>query len=380
MYEDENSELKILKELEKIATLNDESKLDYVVDILKNDRRMIVREAAAQCLKSFSSHEAAEKVFKLLYSEDTYIRNIATTVLAKYWPFSYQTLMKALKDNNKHIRKYALDALFLTNDPEAISLCSIVLNDEDINNVIAAVEYLGQTYDSAYVNEILTVLDRSIKNREILLSISCLESLANLCDERCFDKIREIIPEPEKLDELMIPSYLKLFSRICRFQDSYILFLVSSEYMDKFYKEIIDATKDYLAKYFPILDDSQKEIIYNWLYKLYTDYHIPSENLYEILIMLSEIDPKRIVALIPELLSSKDVYVKLGAFEIIERLRLIEFKDLLKKFINNAETERRNIIESHEIKDQKRLDSLETLIAAASNVLSTLENTSTGEM
>lgn len=88
------------QELDEIAALNDESRLDYVLELLKNDPREIVRESAAQCLKSFISQQAAEKVVELFYSDDAYVRNTATTILAKYWPLSCPALTKALKDKS----------------------------------------------------------------------------------------------------------------------------------------------------------------------------------------------------------------------------------------------------------------------------------------
>lgn len=341
-----HNEREILEKIEKILVHNDVDQIDFLVDVLANGPTPMVREAASECLKSLASPEVPRKVVKLLNSPDAYVRNTATTILAKQWPLSCEVLVELLDNDNKHIRKYALDALFLTSSPEAIALCARLLHDTDVNNVIAAVEYLGKTYDKAYIDDILQVLEKSLRSKEEMLTLACLEALVNLCEESCFDSVRKIIPSPEELPEILIPSYLRLFSKICRIQDSVVLILLSSTVGERFYKEIIDAFRDYLSKYYEQLDEIQRELLFSWMSKIYEEFNLPSQNKYEILMIMFKLQPDKVKAMIPDLLREANFFLNISAIELIEMLRTTEFLKDLRHFVERMKTLRRKFLDS----------------------------------
>ncbi|MGQ9856984.1 MAG: HEAT repeat domain-containing protein [Fervidobacterium sp.] len=287
--------------------------IDYLINVLSTDNSQIVVERASLILSKVQSPDIADKVSVLLFSENAHARNVGSVILAQIWPASKEALEKLVEHPNKHIRKHALDILNMTQSPDAVEIIAKGLDDPEPNNVIAAVEYIGEYYESKYLDKIIDVMNRI--NEPMLIS-TALESLEKICDETCFTKLPSIISSIDIYNPIILPSFLRFLSAISRKED--IEFIEKAiEQKDVYYKELIDFLKSYTAKYATSLDKPEKLKLIKYTCELLNSEQTPSVNKYELVQLIARLEPDYVVSKLTELLDDKDKYIVVAVLDFI---------------------------------------------------------------
>ncbi|MGJ8455413.1 HEAT repeat domain-containing protein [Pseudothermotoga sp. U03pept] len=328
------NEEEILRKLDKLEQLSETDALDLLVDLLEQGTPF-AREIAFEKLKKLRVSRASRKIAQLLRADDAYLRNAATLLLADLWDLSRDVLRELVQDKDKDVRKLALDALhYVADDPLVIDIIAEALRDEDINNVIAAVEYIGDLGGEKYKGQIL---DLFLQSKDEFLTCACLNTLANIGDEECARKIVNSFQNIEEIDDTVFISLLRLMKSFPQIIDINKMIKISLNKWKIALKEVLDLLSVYIAEDL-IVDEQQKATVGEFLKRL-TLSEIPSANKYEAVMLLSKLDPVFTRKELVNYLYSDDPMIQIAAVELIGQMNLKEFTEDIEKIASESEDE-----------------------------------------
>lgn len=119
--------------------------VEYLVKRLVEEESRLVQEAIVSTLIAIGTEAVVRRCAELLRSEDAYLRNSAIEVLQSLHHTSLEVVRVLLQDPDPDVRLFAVNVLGELKAKEAVELlCRVVEEDENINAVAAAVEYLGE--------------------------------------------------------------------------------------------------------------------------------------------------------------------------------------------------------------------------------------------
>lgn len=122
-----------------------EDVVEHLVNRLVEEESRPVQEAIVSTLIAIGTEAVVKRCAELLRSEDAYLRNSAIEVLQLLQHTSLGVVRELLQDPDPDVRLFAVNVLGELKVREAVELlCRVVEEDENINVVAAAVEYLGE--------------------------------------------------------------------------------------------------------------------------------------------------------------------------------------------------------------------------------------------
>jgi len=323
--------LRKLTEIERVSSPED---VDVLIEALKSDD-VLIREAAFDKLKQFKFPQVPVKVAKLFKDSEAYVRNAAVLLMAEMWDLSKEELTKLLHDPDKDVRKLALDSLhYVVGDPSVEDLFAFGLDDVDVNNVIAAVEYLGELQSKKYTDRILKLLAEG--DNEFLLA-TCIRALSKMADERIAERVVQLFPELERIDDITLMAYLRFLASFPRTLKNLNTLIDLAE------KKWDIALKEFLDLFAAILDTTelsaeQKDRMFEFLRRIFAS-DIPSPNKYEVLLLMARLNPDHVKREIVNYLYSNDPMIQLAAVELIDQFSWVDYLDDLKHICASAEDE-----------------------------------------
>lgn len=325
----------LLKELKRILAVNDTTRIEELIGLLVEDRREIAREAVVDVLKQLKDPNLPEKIAALFHTQDAFVRNAAVSILASQWNWSKDALLKCLKDKDKNVRKLALDAFYEIGDPSVVEFISIALDDEDVNNVIAAVEYVGELGGQSYAEKILQILSRT---EDQFLICSCLEALAKIGNPQCLHEVEKIFSSPLSMEDFMLMPYLRLLAEFSEPRHLEVLLEIAEEKLSVAYKEIIDSIALFIDRNKSSLKEDEKKKIHTFLKRAISE-SIPSANKYEIVSLIGRLGSGNLSDEVKSYLHSDDPMIRLGAIEVIGTLKMTDFEADLQALLEEEEDE-----------------------------------------
>lgn len=136
------------KRLHAVLELREDNRpgrIKMLVDTLEKENSRLVHEACVFALICIGTEEVAEEVAGLLRHRDAFLRNAASEILQMVGENSERVIAGLLDDPDPDVRHLAVRALGRGEMPSAASLLrEVVLNDDDVNVVGSAAEYLGE--------------------------------------------------------------------------------------------------------------------------------------------------------------------------------------------------------------------------------------------
>ena len=328
------NEEEILKMIDKTDVAEDPSSVDFLIDLLQHGEPLF-REMAIDKLKKAKIPDVPSKIAKLFKSPNACVRNSATVIMAGLWDLSRDELTKLLQDEDREVRKLALDSLhYVTNDPSVVDMIAKVLDDSDINNQITAIEYIGELGGIKYKDKIEKIF---LSSENEFLSTVCLRVLAEIGDKQSVEKIAKIFRDFDQIGDIILLSYMRLIARFPEVVDFDLLMRIARQKWKIALKEIIDVLSSILNISIKI-DEDQRNNVSSFLRQLLV-YDIPSTNKYEILILLSKLEQQKITKEIINYLYHPDQMVQIAAVEIIEHLHLKDYEDDLRKISSTTQNE-----------------------------------------
>ncbi|BDU49633.1 HEAT repeat domain-containing protein [Haliovirga abyssi] len=314
---------------------NFENYLVEIVDYLEKSKEGIVREKIVNYLKKYNNPKIVDKLLKFYESNDIFLRNVAVDIISQFYELPFANLTKMLNHENKHVRKLALDTLYNTHNPMVAGFISTALyDDEDINNVITAVEYLGKLKAYKYADDIAELL----KDAEApFLIITILGTLSLIGNKYSYMKVKDIYPDIEKVDALFLAPLLKFYKKFNGGELIEEILKLKSKY-SLLYKEVIDIVKDFIDNGKPEEIDEKGEDIYNLLKELLEE-KIPEANKYEVIHILALFEGEEVEYILVESLHNGSDILKIGATEELLKIDFNKYKDEIKKVIEDEKDE-----------------------------------------
>jgi len=215
--------------------------LDFLIDHLEREPERAIKEKIVMVLDDMLPEAEATTIGRMIGAEDAFTRNCAVEAMKQAGDRVDPILAILAADDNRDVRKFAIDALTTRDTPVIRQVLRERLSDPDPNVVYTAVDYLGalKDVDSSSAIELLAL--NSGDNP--MLFCSCLESLAKIGAAACN---KELIQHCQTMSEdpLFRYSILKYMGCCATYEavETYILELVKQS-SELFAKEIVDTMK-----------------------------------------------------------------------------------------------------------------------------------------
>lgn len=267
-----------------------------------------VREVIVNSLKSMQGPELISQVIPLLQSDDAFIRNGCIDILSRQGEAAIEPLAELLCSPDKDIRKFALDTLYQIGTPKASAFMAGSLSDSDVNNVIAAVEYMGQMGARENIRPINALF---LNTSNTLLRCTCLETMALIGNEESIQSVNQMYPHYQAISFLEQHSFLKFVAHQGSLIHMALIISLMEDRNNMMHKEIINAIEG-------ILQRSKPEYLPQELLlalENYLDQPLKDINKYEILVLLSDYKNKEILNILLRYLQSENRLLCLGATE-----------------------------------------------------------------
>jgi len=323
-----------LNELDRLFEKGIYRNLDEIIEMIEVETEDIVKEKIINYLKTQNNSRVVEKVITFFESEDIYLRNAAVEIISAFYEFPLDNLSKMLSHKNKHVRKLALDTLYNTHNPMAATFLADGLKDEDINNVISAVEYLGKLQAYKYADEITDLLKKA---ENPFLVITILETLSLIGNKYSYMVIKEKYKDITKINGLLLIPLLKIY---CKFPEANQIkeILKLEKKFKMVYKEVLDYIKIVLEKLSEEELDDDLEYLYKMLVKLLA-IDIPAPNKYEALDLISIFEIDEVEEIFIKFLDSKENILKVAAAEQLLEINPERYRSEIEKRIKSINDE-----------------------------------------
>ena len=297
-----------LRELSDNLSKLGKSELDTLIEVLEKERSRATKERIYLLLQELIPKTGFDALEKMLRSDDPFTRNAAVEII-KSSPGSHTAYIKWLaRDRDKDVRKFAIDAMSSEKSPEAVAIIRERLNDEEINIVITAVEYLGNVEDSESAAEIETLL---LETENRFLQCTCLEALSKIGYSPESDKIIEKFSHES--DPLIYFSYLRYVAEFGEEHDLERVQALMEKFPGLLEREALDAIEKIISRHdVKDLPDRVRSMLENMITS--TD---NSNRKYQALKILSQVGDSKFVAKAREMLRSDDEMLKLSAIEVL---------------------------------------------------------------
>ncbi len=306
--------------------------VDPLFDHLERENDRSIKERILLALENLLPRVNFISIERMLRSQDAFIRNGGVEILKKQDGKALDCLARLSRDDNKDVRKFAIDALIGNTSEEAGKILRERFSDKDINIVSTAIEYLGSLKDEKSVDPI----EQLLLNSEIpLLQCTALEALAKIGTSHRYEEIIAGLGHND--DPLLRYSLLKFMGNSAPAQT---VFAYIEKVIDQggelYAKEIVDAAESVIHRY---PDAGLSSRVQDYLVRLLEDVDSGSTR-YELSRMLSRTDNKNIVDSARMDLDDDDIMVVLAAVETIgaqgDESDLDKLEELADKFDDDA--------------------------------------------
>ena len=129
--------------VEDLGDIRDPQAIQPLFDMLDDDSAA-VREAATDALSRIGGEQTVIAILPALRSDNAPLRNAACVVLERIGDPAIRPLAQLLADEDKDVRKFAVDVLAMIGSPSAGEAIVRAMQDTDTNVAVAAAEALGR--------------------------------------------------------------------------------------------------------------------------------------------------------------------------------------------------------------------------------------------
>jgi len=194
---------------EDMGYSNDSECITPLVSHLRTEQSRAVKETIFSALARINHDDVIRQAVSLFESDDAYLRNQASALLARRGKPALSHLLRAMANPDPNVRKLALDTIGQIRAPETQDIFDAALSDADMNIVITSVEHIGVCRCRALKSRIEKMLDRA---SEPMLATALLETLCAIGDEDSLNLALRRFAPVEQAPEFLLYSLIKLVS------------------------------------------------------------------------------------------------------------------------------------------------------------------------
>lgn len=224
--------------------------IKHLVRLLGDEDAHVVN-LVERALVAMEGDDVIEEIINLLRSDEARIRSLATRILVKKGPEVLSPIMSLANDNDRDVRKFAVDILKQIGGPETEDTLIMALFDEDNNVAMAAAEAVGglrfpravphliecvakepwlkyaalkSLGEIGGVDALNAILAIELKEESIVL-FHAVTALGTIGDIRGLDFLITLL---EKKDATLLPSIVQAIEKIINNSDDSTISLVKS--------------------------------------------------------------------------------------------------------------------------------------------------------
>ncbi len=286
----------------------DKTQINILIEALEKEKSRAIKEKIYLLLLELIPKTGFDALAKMLRSDDPFTRNAAVEII-KISPDCPTSLIKWLaRDKDKDVRKLAIDAVSSQKSPEAVAIIRERLNDEEINIVTTAVEYLGNVEDRESAEDIEELL---LKTDNKFLQCTCLEALSKIGYSPSSRNIIEKFASEN--DPLVYFSYLRYVAEFGKKEDLEAILGLMEKFPGLLQREALDAIEKIVTNHgITEVPKRLEKTLVNIM-----DNTDNSNQKYQVLKILTQISGENFRDHVRELLDSTDEMLKLSAIEIL---------------------------------------------------------------
>ncbi len=284
------------------------AELDTLIEALEKEKSRAIKERIYLLLQDLIPKTGFDALAKMLRSDDPFTRNAAVEII-KSSPGSPTSHIKWLaRDNDKDVRKFAIDAISSEKSPEAVAIIRERLSDEEINIVTTAVEYLGNVEDHESAPDIEELL---LKTDNKFLQCTCLEALSKIGFSPESGKIIEKFSNES--DPLIHFSYLRYLAEFGEKRDLQRVQMLMEKFPGLLDREALDAIEKIINRHnVREVPEGVRKILESIIGSAGN-----SNRKYQALKIMSQIGGQKFREKAREMLRSDDEMLRLSAIEIL---------------------------------------------------------------
>jgi hypothetical protein len=324
-------EAALLEELRRSRDFPDEAVPERLFGLLRGADSRMVRESALETLRRLPDVEVVREAYGLLSAEELFLRQAGIEILSAH-PGGLEAIVRAVAHPDKHVRKLALDALFLKGDPSLAPAIASALEDEDENNVIAAVEYLGELGASEFAPPVTAILENA---RDPFLIVSCLESLARIGGEEATRVVRAKFSDAGAISPVILFPWLRFLAAFPRREDLPVLLVLARDPSVRAGRELLDVFAALLER---SPGEGDRLLIRDGLLAL-ADRDLSPSDLYETVLLLANLDAPMEWGFLGGLLEHPEPMLRAAALEAVSLRGLSAFRPAVERLAGDEDPE-----------------------------------------
>jgi hypothetical protein len=273
-----------------------------------------VRETIFAALERIDRPDVCTRVVMLLNSDDAFLRNQAVALLQRKGVAAVPALLARMSDPDQDVRKFVLDIAAGIPSPEVEPIYNASIEDQDLNIVIAALEYIGQQRKIRFKSAIEGIFLRAKEPMLVCAAFAALLQIGDLASWQC---IRQRYPTASSVPNWELgwwmhalgdfggPDELEIFHKVLRTHDG------------KLIRDTIDALERFQGRHGSV---GITEEFWMLLQERLQDGLSPEDKLQLLRVIGGFSAPHAIGDYLFALLDQNDRLIKLGAIEGIRRL------------------------------------------------------------
>jgi len=299
---------------EDLGYANDAEAVAPLVARLAVEPSRKVRETIFLALERIDSPEVPLRVAALLESDDAFLRNQTVGLLQRKGAAAASVLLARMHDGDPDVRKFVLDTAAGISSPEVEPIFEAAMRDQDVNVLIAALEYLSEQRKSRFKP---MVEELFLKATEPMLVCAAFAALLQIGDAASWQSIRQRYPAPASVPSWELGWWIRALGEFGAADEIEVFHEILRNHDGKVALDTIDALERFQIRH------GRVEITEEFWRTLQAMTHatMTSEDKLQLLRVLGGFGaPAAIGDYLVGLLEQSDRVTRLGAIEGLKRL------------------------------------------------------------
>jgi HEAT repeat protein len=273
-----------------------------------------VRETIFLALERIDSPEVLIRVAALLDSDDAFLRNQSVGLLQRKGAAALPVLLARMHDTDPDVRKFVLEAAAGISSPDVEPIYEAALRDQDVNVLIAALEYLGAQRKSRFKPVVEEIF---LKATEPMLVCAAFATLLQIGDAASWQGIRQRYPTAASVPNWVLGWWIRALGEFGPAGEIEVFHDILQSHDGKVAPDAIDALERFQVRHgrVGITDE-----FWTILREMIQATMAPEDKLQLLRVLGGFGAPAAIGDYLAALLEQSDRLTKLGAIEGLKRL------------------------------------------------------------
>jgi hypothetical protein len=285
-----------------------------LLERLANEPSRKVRETIFTALERIDRPEVRVHMAMLLDSDDAFLRNQAVAVLQRKGAASAAVLLSRMSDEDPDVRKFVLDTAAGISSPEMEPIFDAAIHDQDINVVIAALEYLGEQRKARFKSAVEEIF---LHAKEPMLVCAAFAALLQIGDAASWQCILRRYPTSAKVPGWELGWWIRALGEFGAVDEIQVFDEILRIHDGKVASDTIDALDRFQVRHGRV---AITEPFWSLLRGLIQDPMAAEDKLQLLRVVGGFSAPAAIADYLFSLFDQNDRLLKLGAIEGIKRL------------------------------------------------------------